>query len=433
MLENAKGTGDVFPEDKIKKDKIAGIIKKVFELYGYSPLETPAIERFDVLASKYAGGAEIIKEVFRVADQANRELALRYDLTVPLARFIGMNPNLKMPFKRYQADKVWRDGPVGSSRYREFWQCDVDVVGNKQLVADAEMIMIADDVFSRLNLKATIKLNNRKLLNGILIQAGIPEDRATATILSIDKIEKTGFEEVRKELQSKNISDGSITKLFEILALKEIDEALIERLEGLIANDEGKQGIRELRELFEYLSEMNLKNELVADITLARGLTYYTGSVYEAVLKNSKVKSSVAGGGRYDKMIGAFLRTGIEYPAVGISFGLDRIFDAMEESSKINKRKSVAIVFIIPIKTLKQCLLLAGTLRNNGINTDIDLQGKGPSKNLEYAGSLGIPFAIFVGQEELEKEKYKLRNMETGDEKMLEEKELVDFLKKVAG
>ncbi|HLD88704.1 MAG TPA: histidine--tRNA ligase [Candidatus Nanoarchaeia archaeon] len=427
MLENAKGMKDVFPEDKIIKDKIISRIKDVFELYGYSPLETPTVERFDILTSKYAGGIEIVKEIFKVTDQANRELGLRYDLTVPFARFIGMNPNLKMPFKRYQIEKVWRDGPMGSSRYREFWQCDIDIVGNKQLTADAEMIMIADDVFSEMNLKSTIKINNRKLLNGIMMQAGIPEDRIASTILSIDKIEKIGIEEVRKEIREKGVGEDKLRKLLEILTLGEVDEALLGRLDGMITNAEGKEGIKELRELFGYLSDMNLKNELIIDVALARGLAYYTGSIYEIVLKDSKVKSSVAGGGRYDKMIGQFLKTGAEYPAVGISFGLDRIYDALE---KEKKRKSVAKVFIIPIKTLKQSLLLASALRKNGIKTDIDLQGRGPSKNLEYAGSLGIPFAIFVGQEELEKEKYKVRNMETGEEKFLDEKELAGFLSK---
>ena len=427
MLENAKGMKDVFPEDKIIKDKIISRIKDVFELYGYSPLETPTVERFDILTSKYAGGIEIVKEIFKVTDQANRELGLRYDLTVPFARFIGMNPNLKMPFKRYQIEKVWRDGPMGSSRYREFWQCDIDIVGNKQLTADAEMIMIADDVFSEMNLKSTIKINNRKLLNGIMMQAGIPEDRIASTILSIDKIEKIGIEEVRREIREKGVGEDKLRKLLEILTLGEVDEALLGRLDGMITNAEGKEGIKELRELFGYLSDMNLKNELIIDVALARGLAYYTGSIYEIVLKDSKVKSSVAGGGRYDKMIGQFLKTGAEYPAVGISFGLDRIYDALE---KEKKRKSVAKVFIIPIKTLKQSLLLASALRKNGIKTDIDLQGRGPSKNLEYAGSLGIPFAIFVGQEELEKEKYKVRNMETGEEKFLDEKELAGFLSK---
>ena len=427
MLENAKGMKDVFPEDKIIKDKIISRIKDVFELYGYSPLETPTVERFDILTSKYAGGIEIVKEIFKVTDQANRELGLRYDLTVPFARFIGMNPNLKMPFKRYQIEKVWRDGPMGSSRYREFWQCDIDIVGNKQLTADAEMIMIADDVFSEMNLKSTIKINNRKLLNGIMMQAGIPEDRIASTILSIDKIEKIGIEEVRKEIREKGVGEDKLRKLLEILTLGEVDEALLGRLDGMITNAEGKEGIKELRELFGYLSDMNLKNELIIDVALARGLAYYTGSIYEIVLKDSKVKSSVAGGGRYDKMIGQFLKTGAEYPAVGISFGLDRIYDALE---KEKKRKSVAKVFIIPIKTLKQSLLLASALRKNRIKTDIDLQGRGPSKNLEYAGSLGIPFAIFVGQEELEKEKYKVRNMETGEEKFLDEKELAGFLSK---
>lgn len=421
-LQLPKGTKDFAPEEKIARDKIVGTLKEVFELYGYSPMETPIIERFDVLSSKYAGGAEILKETFKFRDQGERELALRYDLTVPLARFAGMNPNLKMPFKRCQIGEVFRDGPVASARYRQFMQCDVDIIGCKEVIADAEIISLANACFKKLGLDGIIKVNNRRLLNEILKYCGINEEKSDAVILSLDKLEKFGADAVRNELNQKGIDERSIARLLDLVNVKGANEEKIRQLEIAVKKSDG---LGELRQLLAYLDIMGIEAEF--DVSLARGLSYYTGTVIEIVLAGSKVKSSVAGGGRYDRMISSFLGKG-EMPAVGISFGLDRIYDALAERKDFTA-KTASKVYVIPIQTLGESLAIAKKLRDNGINTDIDLMGKGPSKNLSYANSLGIPYVIFIGGDEMKKNKVKLRDMRSGKEELLGVEEAIIRLK----
>ena len=418
-LMNAKGARDFLPEEAIARQGITDMLRGIFEKYGYSPLETPAIERSDVLSAKFAGGAEILKEIFKVEDQGGRELALRYDLTVPLSKVVGMNPNIPKPFKRYQIQPVWRDGPIKLGRYREFMQCDADIVGTKSMMADAEILAIASEVFSRLGFDFAIKVNSRKLINGILDFAGIKENKMDA-ILSIDKLEKFGSEAVEKELADKGFGKKEIESVMKILALKGKNSEILEKVGKLVKSDEGKEGVRELKELLEYCELMNVQIRI--DVSLSRGLEYYTGPVYEVYLKDSKVTSSVAGGGRYDKMIGMFIGRG-EYPATGISFGFEPIFEALKER-KTATAKTVTRVLVIPIATLKEAIKLVKEFRTEGIRAEIDLMGRGISANLDYANSLGIPYVVFLGKKELEAGKVKLRDMKSGKEKMLEAKEV---------
>ena len=233
-LQLPKGTRDIAPEEKIAKDKIVNTLKEVFELYGYAPLETPLLEKYDVLSSKYAGGNEILKETFRLKDQGDRELGLRYDLTVPMCRFVGMNPAMKMPFKRYQIGEVFRDGPVGSSRYRQFTQCDVDVVGSSSMSADAEIMALIYSAFKKLNLDVVIKVNNRKLLNDVLDYCGIEKNKQEAVILSIDKLEKMGIDVVKGELKKQDIDDKTIGKIIDILNIKGNNEEKIATAEAKV-------------------------------------------------------------------------------------------------------------------------------------------------------------------------------------------------------
>jgi len=418
-LQIPKGTRDLKPEEMIVRGRIANTLKEVFEIYGFSPLETPVFERFDVLASKYAGGSEILNETFRFKDQGKRELALRYDLTVPFSRFIGMNPNMKMPFKRYQIGDVFRDGPIAASRYRQFTQCDVDVVGCKGMTAEAEIIALANMAFSRLGMDCLIKVNSRKLLNDILDYCDVPKAKAESIIIIIDKMDKIGMEGVEKEL-SKEISRKSIEKIKETFSIEGLNEQKLEKLRKIIRKSEG---LDELEQLLKYLNLIN--SGVSVDFSLARGLAYYTGTVIEVFLRDSSVKSAVCAGGRYDKMIGNFLGRG-EYPAVGVSFGLDRIYDAYVEKKK-SDAKSVAQIYVIPIKALDEGIKIAEELRKAGIKTDIDLNNKGISKNLQYANALGIPSVLFVGEEELKSGKLKLRDMKTGEETSLTVKELVSL------
>ncbi len=420
-LQNAKGVRDFLPEEMILRQRIINELKSIFELYGYAPLETPAIERLDVLTSKFAGGEEILKEIFKVEDQGGRGLGLRYDLTVPMCKVVGMNPNLNMPFKRYQVQEVYRDGPIKLGRYRSFIQCDIDVVGTRSMLAEAEILSIVETFFSKY-FKFVIKINNRKLLNGLLDYCNIKKNKMAA-VLSIDKLEKIGSNGVKKELKEKDFSEKEIRELLKVFEIKGANKELLDKLEKIIDNEEGKEGIKELKELIEYSSLMGVKN-IIIDISLARGLEYYTGPVFEVFLKNSEIKSSLAGGGRYDKMISGFLGSG-DYPATGISFGIEPIFEALKLEKKLQEKRTVTKVFIIPIKTLKESIKITKSLRDENIKTEIDLMERGISKNLNYANSMGIPYVIFIGEKELKEKKVKLRDMKTGKEEMLDLKDTV--------
>jgi histidyl-tRNA synthetase len=408
-LQTAKGVRDFLPKEKIAREKVVSTIKEVFELYGFPPLETPILERLDVLASKYAGGAEILKETFKLKDQGDRDLALRYDLTVPLSRVIGMNPQLRMPFKRYAIGRVFRDGPIKLGRYREFWQCDVDIIGVRQMSAEAELLSLTSEVFKNLKLDVVIRVNNRKILNGIIAEAGIEKAKEETVILTLDKLEKFGQDYVVKELIDKGISKKTADELLTFVTTRSIA-----KLAKLIKNEEGKQGLKELEELFTLLKQFNVKNAIF-DTSLARGLSYYTGTVYEVFMNKGEIKSSIAAGGRYDKMIGSFLESKREYPAVGISFGLNTLMDAI----KTEYKETVSKVFVIPINTFKQSIKIVKELRENNIKADIDLMERGPSKNLKYANGLGIPFVLFIGEDEIKKKKFKLKDMESGKERTL--------------
>ncbi len=313
-LQLPKGTRDFNQEEMIARNKIVDALRETFERYSYSPLETPAFERYDVLSSKYAGGSEILKETFKFTDQGKRGLGLRYDLTVPLARFIGLNPNIKLPFKRYQIGEVFRDGPVEKARYRQFSQCDVDIVGNKSMSADAEIIMLVSRAFKKLNLDVEIKINNRKLLNDLLLKSGIDKEKLETVILTIDKLDKFGLDSVKKELKDKKINEKTINQIIKLINIKGNNKEKIDKIKKPVKDSEG---ISEINELISLLKILKINVEF--DVSLARGLTYYTGTVIEVYLKKSNVKSSVCAGGRYDNMIGSFLGKN-EFPAVGISF-----------------------------------------------------------------------------------------------------------------
>ena len=422
-LQLPKGTRDFPPEEKIVRDKIVETLKNCFELYGYSPLETPALERYEVLSSKYTGGDEILKETFKLKDQGNRDLGLKYDLTVPMCRFIAMNPQIKLPFKRYQIQTVWRDGPTAAGRYREFLQGDIDIVGCKSVIADAEIISATDFVFKKLELDIVIKINTRKLLNDILAYCGVKNKDFDTIMLSIDKLEKFGEKIVRDELIEKGVKKEIIRKIIETITIKGTNKEKIKKIKPILKNSEG---LKEIEELLNYLDILDVKVDF--DVSLARGLAYYTGPIYEFIPKKSIIKTSLAGGGRYDEMIGDLLGSKKEYPATGVSFGVDRIYDAYVEKKKI-KQKTVAKVYIIPIKTINQSLNIAKKLREKNIKVDIDLLDRGPSKNLQYANSLGIPFVIFIGDEELKQNKVKLRDMKTGKELLLTVEEVIKKLK----
>jgi histidyl-tRNA synthetase len=402
-LQLPRGMRDFPPEEKILRDEVISVLKGIFELYGFSPLETPVVERWEVLSAKYSGGEEILKETFKLTDQGGRQLGLRYDLTVPLARFVGMNPTIKRPFKRYQIGTVYRDGPIKKGRTREFYQCDADIVGSSSPLADAECVQLALDVFEKLGIDVEVKINNRKVLYELAQAAEIPEELTEAAILSLDKLEKIGPDGVLREMIERGIARVSAERF--LLGAQD-REAL-----------KNGDGYRELEPVLSALQDPRV----VWTPSLARGLSYYTGTIYEVYAKNSSVTGSLAAGGRYDNMIGQFLGGSEKIPAVGISFGLEPILEVLKEKHPNRiMRKTVTQVYVIPFKTLlAEGRAICQQLRRAGIKTDIDFSAKGISDGLKYANAYEIPFVVIVGPDEVAAGKVKLRDMRSGEEKLL--------------
>ncbi len=411
-LQNLKGTKDFLPEDQITRDRVRRTLEDAFQRFGYMPLETPILCSFDLLASKYGGGTEILKEIYKLNDQGDRELGLRYDLTTPFAKVIGMNPYLSMPFKRYEIGKVFRDGPVKTGRMREFIQCDVDVAGVKSMMAEAELMSMVVSVFDELNLDVYISYNNRKLLYGILASIGVIEQEINELVLTLDKVDKIGQEGIQREMLEKGIDEEIVDRLLKLINDTNIYslEYLIKTYDNQLVND----GVEELRELNGYLEELDILKYTKFSPFLARGLDIYTGTVYEVFLSDNTISSSIAAGGRYDKIIGSFLNNGNEYPAVGLTFGLDVIYTAMSMKARSQTAPLIELL-IIPIETEKETLKLAWDLRKKGIKVDIDMSGKKLNKSLNTANKKGIPFVIVLGQEEIQSGKVALKDMLKGE------------------
>ena len=420
-MQTAKGVRDILPEQKALKNQIVTTFQQAFQLYGFLPLETPIIEKLSTFEAKGGAGdtSDVFKETFRLTDQGKRKLALRFDLTVPLARFVAMNPTLKMPFKRYELGRVFRDGPLKLGRYREFWQCDADIIGTSSQLADAECLAVVSEVFNKLDLEVVIKVNNRKLLTGILSQAGIKKQEEA--IIAIDKLGKIGQTGVTKELNERGYSKKQIDSVFNLIK----ENVSLATLKKQVTDPTGKEGLDELQELFNYLKELEIKS-VKFDVSLARGLAYYTGTVFEVFLKKGKITSSLAGGGRYDNMIGNFMGGGRQVPAVGLSFCLEPISDTLQLQEKTVNAGSQ--VYIVPIKTISGSLQIARQLREAGITTSFSIGKKGVTKNLQYANALGIPYVIILGPEEVKKNKVLLRNMKTGEESLLTLKQVIKKL-----
>lgn len=415
-LDRAKGMKDVMPAEKQAQNSIQAKLVSVFERFGFSPLDTPIVERFDVLASKYAGGDMILKEVFKVSDQGDRELALRYDLTVPLARVIGMNPTLKMPFKRYAIGPVFRDGPIATGRFRQFTQCDVDIVGSASVESDIETLALAGLCLEELGLKARIRLNSRPLLEMLLKKAGVKKDIEDVMMI-IDKLDKIQGKGVEAELKEKGLDKTVIANLASWMWAG--NTASWSDVKKVIGDSEATT---RMDTILTALKQMNV--QVSFDPSLARGLAYYTGIIYEVYADNSAIKSAIAAGGRWDAMIGNFLGKG-EYPAVGISFGLERMSIVLQTEEV---SASPAQAYLIPIKTQDQARVLAIDLRRQGVRLDVDLMNRGVSKNLTHAASLGIPFAIIYGSKEAEQNKVTLRDLKSGKEELVDVKEVVQRL-----
>lgn len=446
-----KGTRDYSPEIMVKRNYIFDTIKSVFKLYGYLPLETPAMENLSTLMGKY--GEEGDKLLFKIlnsgdflAPVTNEEIegrniprltnkicekGLRYDLTVPFARFVVQHQNeLCFPFKRYQIQPVWRADRPQKGRYREFYQCDVDVVGSDSLLNEVELIQIVDEVYRRLGIRVRLLINNRKVLAGIAEAIGAPEKLVDITV-AIDKMDKIGAENVNNELREKGLSPEAIDKLQPILNLSGSNEEKLLQLETILQNSEtGLKGIRELRKVFDYLRLLDIHIEIKLNLTLARGLSYYTGAIFEVKALDVEI-GSITGGGRYDDLTGIFGMKNMS--GVGISFGADRIFDVMNQLDLFPK-DTTATTQILFVNFGEQeesyCLPLLKRLRDNGINAEIYPEAAKMKKQMGYADKKGIPFVALVGENEMQNNTVTLKEMQSGQQESVSIEILIEKLRK---
>ncbi|MFC6999319.1 histidine--tRNA ligase [Rufibacter roseus] len=444
-----KGTRDFGPATVVKRNHIFSVIRRTFEKFGFLPLETPAMENLSVLTGKYGDeGDQLIFKILNSGDYLGKvkpedlekgykaltprisEKALRYDLTVPFARYVVMNRNdISFPFKRYQIQPVWRADRPQRGRYREFYQCDADVVGTNSLLCEAEIILMMDEVLSSLGLDDfTIKFNHRGLLAGIAEAIGA-NGREADLCVAIDKLDKIGQEAVNEELRQKAFSEESITKLAPIFGLTGEIQDLLPQLDTLLADsEEGKRGLKDIRQMLAFLSSFSVnKAKLQLDVTLARGLSYYTGCIFEVKVNNVQM-GSISGGGRYDNLTGMFGLPGVS--GVGFSFGVDRIFDVLEEL-KLFPEDSQTITQVLIANfdeaSMQYALPVLQTLRKAGVATELFPESAKLKKQMAYADQKNIPYVLLIGSEEMESGLLNLRNMRTG----LQERLTLDNIQKV--
>lgn len=413
-IENVKGGYNYLPKEQKIRNYINDTLKSVFENYGYSPIETPILCYYDILSDKYDENNDLLKEIYRLKDQGNRDLGLRYDLTVPFAKLIALNKNkLKYPFKRYEIAKVFRDGPIKAGRDREFTQCDVDVVGLKGQMIEAELLSLYVNAFDKLNIEVIIKYNSRNLMKGLILECGIEESLVSKVITILDKLGKLTKNEITDLLLNIDINNTKIEKLLNYFTLS------LSELTTLFNNTNNQTlllGLEELNSLDEYIKALDLTKYCIFTPTLARGQDYYTGNVFEVYEKNNKLTSSIGGGGRYDKMITDFIDDGTIYPAVGISFGLSSLYELLKDKV-INNNIDI---YIIPMNTNIEGLRLANKLRELGYKVDIEMNKRKLKKSLDYANKELIPYVIILGEDEVAQNSFKLKDMINGKEYIID-------------
>ncbi|GAB4379841.1 MAG: histidine--tRNA ligase [Calditrichia bacterium] len=426
-----KGTRDFLPDQMVKREYVINIIKQVFEKYGFEPLETPTLELWETLAGKY--GDEADRLTYRFVDRGNREVGLRYDLTVPLSRVIAMYPHIPKPFKRYQIQPVWRADKPQKGRFREFYQCDVDVVGSPSVLADAEIVAVIYESLRKLGFeKFTIRLNSRKILSGITEIAGLRPEQDVEVSRAIDKMDKIGVQGVREELADRDISSYGIDKILKVLAISGSNTQRLEQVQSLLARSEvGMQGIGEIRSLLQYLENYQIpESYLLFDLTLARGLDYYTGPIYETVVEEPRI-GSITGGGRYDKLIGVF--SGQDQPATGSSIGLERIITVMEELEMFPAHLKTSVQVLVTVfdeDSLPYSIQVSQILRNAGINTDLYTGESKIRGQLGLANDRGIPLVVVAGSNEIAMNSVNLKDMRTGEQQTVELNQLIEVVKR---
>ena len=447
-----KGTRDFSPQEVAKRNYIFDTIREVYQLYGYQQIETPAMENLSTLMGKY--GEEGDKLLFKILNSGNflsamdagdisegdsaktavkiSDKGLRYDLTVPFARYVVMHRNeITFPFKRFQIQPVWRADRPQRGRYREFYQCDADVVGSDSLFNEVELIQIIDEVFKRLQINIAVKLNNRKILSGIaeiIDQA----DKITDITVAIDKLDKIGLDKVNDELRERGIPDAAIKKIQPIIMLKGSNNEKLETLRKVLASSEiGMKGIEELSYILEKIEALQLKCQVNLDLTLARGLNYYTGAIIEVKALDVEM-GSITGGGRYDNLTGIFGLPDVS--GVGISFGADRIYDVLNQLDQFPKssKQGAQVLFVnFGEREADHMLPLLTQLRSKGIRAEIYPESARMKRQMTYANNNHISYVALVGEHEIKEQKITLKNMESGEQETLSVEEVIQRLKKV--
>ena len=421
-LMNVKGTFDYMPKDMIIRNRITDVLRKNFEKYGYLPIETPMLNYYDLLSYKYNDDAEILSEIYKLTDQGERNLGLRYDLTVPFCKVVGLNKDLTLPFRRYEIGRVFRNGPVKLGRTREFYQCDIDVVGIDNRFIEAEQIKMAIETYKELGIEIFVKYNNRKLMSGLIKASGINEELIDSVIGVIDKKEKVSLDDLKAMLKDLDLTNEVIDKLLDLFN-KNIDEYQ----ELVNENELINEGVSELLEINNYLSELGVINDCKFTPTLARGLSIYTGIVFEFYDKKQRLTCAIGAGGRYNKIITNFMDNGNNYPAVGLSFGLEPIFVILKEE---DKNESLIDVYMVPLDTNVETLKLASKMRDNNIKVLIEMNKKKIGKCFEYAERENIKYVMIIGENEVNSGLYKIKDMREKQEYTLSEEELIEFINK---
>mgnify|MGYP002762291209 FL=1 len=445
-----KGTRDFGPVEMAKRNYIFDTIKEVYALYGFQQIETPAMETLQTLMGKYGEeGDKLLFKILNSGDYMNKvsdedlhslnslklaaklcEKGLRYDLTVPFARYVVQHrEELQLPFKRYQIQPVWRADRPQKGRYREFYQCDADVVGSDSLLNEVELMQIVDTVFTKFGVRVCIKINNRKILTGIAEVIGEAEKIVDITV-AIDKLDKIGLEKVNEELRNDGISEEAIEKLQPIISLSGSNEEKLEVISQVLTGSEtGLKGVEETRFILNTLKAVGLNNEIELDLTLARGLNYYTGAIFEVKALDTPM-GSITGGGRYDNLTGIFGLPGLS--GVGISFGADRIYDVLNALDLYPKEavNSTQVLFINFGETeTAYCLPIVGKLRQAGIRSEIFPDKAKMKKQMSYANAKNIPFVVLAGENEMAADKVTLKNMESGEQTLVTAEELIATVK----
>ena len=444
-----KGTRDFLPEVMVRRNYIFDTIKTVFKRFGFQPIETPSMENLSTLLGKY--GEEGDKLLFRILNsgdfmsgveqngeplQAEKiagkicEKGLRYDLTVPFARFVVQyRDQIAFPFRRYQIQPVWRADRPQKGRYREFYQCDVDIVGSNSILNEAELVQIVDEVFNALKINVVLKINNRKVLAGIAEYIGKPNALVDITV-AIDKLDKIGIDAVNAELAQKGLDEAAIEKLQPILFMKGDAREKFAQLKSLMSGIEvGEKGIEELETLFDYIDDMNVGIEYELDLTLARGLNYYTGAIFEVKAKDVAM-GSISGGGRYDNLTGIFGLQGVS--GVGISFGADRIYDVLTELNLFPEKNGdiTEVIFLnFGPKEERYCLPYLQQLRRNGVNAEIYPDSAKLQKQMKYADQRGIPVVVMAGEDEMNNKTFTVKFMKEGRQEKIAAENLIEIIK----